>query len=162
MRMRISCLGMAAAAVLLTCALILPGCSTTPSAPPPNPAGQAPPSGGAPVASTPSGPRPTFYDFQDIPTPNELDLLGKESYVFQSGPLKAGVLTLRGRVDLNSLINFFQMAMPRENWKPKGGFRYRRSVLIFEKPDRVCVIQFYEKWLYSYVEIYVAPAGGPV
>jgi len=103
-----------------------------------------------------------FYDFQDIPVPNELSVLSSESYVFQSGPFKAGVLTLRGRVDLNSLINFFQMALPRENWKAKGGFRYRRSVLIFEKPDKICVINFYEKLYYSYVEIYVAPSGSQI
>ena len=78
----------------------------------------------------------------------------------QSGSIKTGILTLRGRVDLNSLISFFQMAMPRENWKPKGAFRYQRSVLIFEKPDRICVIRLYEDIIYTYVEIFVTPAGG--
>lgn len=159
------------ALLLLFSALVLPGCSTTSSSPPPNPAAQQapPPDAGASQASPPSssqpamtGPRPTFYDFQDIPVPSELSVLSSESYVFQSGPFKAGVLTLRGRVDLNSLINFFQMALPRENWKAKGGFRYRRSVLIFEKADKICVINFYEKLYYSYVEIYVAPSGGQV
>ncbi len=109
-----------------------------------------------------SPPRPLFYDFQDIPIPYELSLQSDDSYVFQSGALKLGILTLRGRVDLNSLINFFQIAMPRESWKPKGGFRYKRSVLIFEKPDKTCIINLYEKLFYSYVEIYVAPSNGQV
>ena len=78
----------------------------------------------------------------------------------QSGSVKTGILTLRGRVDLNSLINFFQMAMPRENWKPKGSFRYQRSILIFEKPDKSCVIRLYEGTIYTYVEIFVTPASG--
>jgi hypothetical protein len=116
------------------------------------------------IGETPdvSAPRPMFYDFTDIPVPSELKLLPKESYVFQSGSLKTGVLTLKGRVDINSALNFFQMAMPRENWKPKGGFRYKRSVLIFEKPDKTCVINFYEKMFYTYVEIYVAPLAGQI
>ncbi|MBP8645012.1 MAG: hypothetical protein KBH99_02690 [Syntrophobacteraceae bacterium] len=84
-----------------------------------------------------------------------------ETFVFQSGSLKAGLLTLRGtRVDVGSLVSFFQMAMPRENWKPKGGFRSKRNVLIFEKPDKTAVINIYEKLFRTYVEIYVAPMGG--
>jgi hypothetical protein len=147
----------------------LSGCSSMggqSNAAPPNPVGQQPtsttatPSTPAPsAASSPSAPRPLFYDFPDIPTPQELDLQSKESYVVQSGSIKTGILTLRGRVDLNSLISFFQMALPRENWKPKGAFRYQRSVLIFEKPDRICVIRLYEGMIYTYVEIFVTPAG---
>ena len=149
--------------------LVLPGCSTH-SSPPPNPAAQqAPSSGGGspppPVSSSPSQPAPTgshalFYDFQDIPVPNEMNVLSSESSVYESGPFKTGILTLRGRVDLNSLINFFQLAMKNQGWKAKGSFRYRRSVMVFEKPDKVCVMNFYEKLYYSYVEIYVVPSGG--
>lgn len=151
--------------------LTVAGCSSmgTQSGPPPNPVGQQTPSGTAAPstgpsapspspASTVSAPRPVFYDFPDIPTPQELELQSKESYVIQSGALRTGILTLRGRVDLNSLISFFQMAMPRESWKPKGYFRYQRSVLIFEKPDKTCVIRLYEDIIYTYVEIFVTPA----
>jgi len=137
------------------------------SAPPPNPVGQPaqPPSSSYGSASSPPtyyGPRPQFYDFPDIPVPGELDLISHESYVFQYGQLRAGVLSLRGRVDLNSVINFFQVAMPRESWKAKGGFRYKRSVLIFEKPDKTCIIHLYENVFYCYVNIYVAPSGGQI
>ncbi len=156
--------------VAITWLLTAAGCSSmgTQSSPPPNPVGQQTQSGSAPAstspstpapASTASGPRPIFYDFPDIPTPQELELQPKESYVVQAGAIKAGILTLRGRVDLNSLISFFQMALPRENWKPKGSFRYQRSVLIFEKPEKTCVIRLYEDIIYTYVEIFVTPAN---
>jgi hypothetical protein len=137
-------------AVGLISFLTLSACSSMggqSNTPPPNPVGQQPPpapsnspSAGTPASSSPAAPRPLFYDFPDIPVPQELDLQSKESYVVQSGSIKTGILTLRGRVDLNSLINFFQMAMLRENWKPKGYFRYQR---IF----------------YTYVEIFVTPAS---
>ncbi len=130
------------------------------STPPPNPVGQqSAPGATAPASSSSAAPRPLFYDFPDVPIPQELDLQAKDSYVVQSGSLKTGILTLRGRVDLNSVINFFQMAMPRENWKPKGSFRYQQSVLIFEKPDKTCVIRLYEGTFYTYVEIFVTPTG---
>jgi hypothetical protein len=149
----------------LICIMALSGCSSMGgqgSAPPPNPVGQQQTSsstGGTTATPSPSAPRPLFYDFPDIPVPQELNLQSKESYVVQSGSIRTGILTLRGRVDLNSLISFFQMAMPRENWKPKGYFRYQRSILIFEKPDKTCVIRLYEGMIYSYVEIFVTPAS---
>ena len=138
------------------CLLAAYGCSHS-SPPPPNPVAQSQPQGGSPPATPATGPKPQFLDFPDIPIPSELELQSKDSYVFQAGSIKTGLLTLRGRVDINSLINFFNMALPRENWKPKGQFRYRRSALIFEKPEKTCVILLNEGTIWTYVEIYVAP-----
>ena len=129
------------------------------STPPPNPISQQ-----QPAASSSAEPavQPMYYDFNDIPIPQELSLVRDDSYVFQSNEFRAGLLTLKGRVDLNSLINFFQTALPRQGWTPKGGFRYRRSILIFEKSDRSCIINIYDKLFQTYVEIYVAPADSRV
>ncbi len=144
--------------VVIVCCVAAYGCTHS-NAPPPNPVMQQSQSGSsAPAPST--GSRPQYLDFPDIPIPSELDLVSKDSYVFQSGAMKSGVLTLRGRVDVNSLINFFSMALPRDGWKPKGQFRYRRSALIFEKPDKTCVILLSEGTIWTTAEIYVAPATG--
>ena len=150
---------------LLVAVFCVQSCSTWGggNAPPPNPIAQSPQS--TSPATSSSGPRPIFYDFSDVPIPQEMDRVASDSFVFQSGAFKAGLLTLKGmRVDIDSLINFFQVAMPRERWKQKGGFHSGRTVLIFEKPDKICVINIYDKMLgtYSYVEIYVAPiTSGP-
>ncbi len=154
---------------LLVSLMLVSGCANRQSNPPPNPlipssqseSAPSPMSPSAPIASsTPSAaPRPMYYDFPDIPVPVELKRMDKDSFVFQSGSLKAGLLSLSGtRIDLSSLINFFQIALPRENWKPKGGFHAGRTVLIFEKPDKTCIINLYERLFSTYVEIYVAPA----
>lgn len=141
---------------------ILGGCGTWggTSGPPPSPIAGSPPTQATTAA--PLTPRPIFYDFPDIPFPQELSVVRDDSYVFQAGPGKAGLLTLRGRVDGNSLINFFQSAMARQNWEQRGGFRYRRSVLIFEKSERTCVIKIHEKLYYTYVEVYVATSSGRI
>lgn len=115
-----------------------------------------------PTTSTTMTPLPTsmsplFYDFNDIPTPRELSLSSDESYVFEGGGTKAGLLVLRGRVEPGSVMNFFDAALPREQWKKRGSLRYRRSVLVFEKPDRACIINVYEKNFSTNVEIYVIP-----
>ena len=84
----------------------------------------------------------------------------KNSYVFQSGQIKMGFLTLRGRVDSNSMVNFFVSALPQQGWRLKAQFRSNRSLLIFDKPDKVCVILMKEETYYTYVEIYVSPVTG--
>jgi hypothetical protein len=114
-------------------------------------------------AGTKQAPQPTaasapmFYDFQDIPVPSELSLQSDQSTVFQGGGVKTGLLVFKGRVDPGSVINFFQVSLAREKWRMKGSIRYRKSLLLFEKDDRFCIINVHEGHLYTYVEIYVVP-----
>ena len=160
--------------VLCICLVTACGCSRS-SAPPPNPVSQsqqAPAPAGTwtdlrppcqlpanPAPVPPSGSKAKFFEFNDIPIPPEIDVQSKNSYVFESGQIKMGFLTLRGRVDSNSVMNFFVAALPREGWRLKGQFRYNRSLLIFDKPDKVCVILMKEETYYTYVEIYVSPVA---
>ncbi|MEJ5347139.1 MAG: hypothetical protein WHS46_00430 [Desulfosoma sp.] len=117
------------------------------------------PTPGSTPATTASAPTvtPSYYDFPDIPIPSELSLVTKESTVFQGGGVKGGMLTLKGRVEPGSVVNFFMVAMARENWKHRGDVRYRKSVLLFEKPDRFCIINIRESTYNTYVEVYVVP-----
>jgi len=108
-------------------------------------------------ASTPA--MPVSYDFPDVQIPAELELVPKDSYVFQGSKTKAGLLVFKGRVEARSVLDFFQVSMPRENWQFKGGFRYKKSVLVFEKPERICLINVHEELFYTYAEVYVTPMG---
>jgi hypothetical protein len=108
-------------------------------------------------ASTPA--MPVSYDFPDVQIPAELELVAKDSYVFQGTKTKAGLLVFKGRVEARSVLDFFQISMPRENWQFKGGFRYKKSVLVFEKPERICLINVHESLFYTYAEVYVTPMG---
>ncbi len=110
-------------------------------------------------ATTTAAAAPSFYDFQDIPIPSELSLVTKESTVFQGGAVKGGMLTFKGRVEPSSVVNFFMVALARENWKHRGDIRYRKSVLLFEKPDRFCIISIRESTYHTYVELYVVPTA---
>lgn len=159
---------------LCACLMTAFGCGKS-NAPPPNPVNQSQPAQGpstgpsyGPTAGSSYSPPPAapmassgkFLDFPDIPIPPELTVQPKSSNVFQSGPIKMGFLTLRGRVDSNSVMSFFVAALPHEGWRLKGQFRYNRALLIFDKPDKVCVILMKEDMYYNYVEIYVSPVAG--
>ena len=54
-----------------------------------------------------TGPKPLYYDFGDVLVPSELKIDKDSSFVFRTPGLSAGVLSLKGRVEINSLINFF-------------------------------------------------------
>lgn len=102
---------------------------------------------------------PLYYDFEDVLVPSELKVDTRKSFVHHAPDFRAGVLVLTGRVEINSLIRFFENNMAKDNWRLKTYFRSPRTMLIFEKPNRDCVINITEKQFNTEVEIWVAPSG---
>lgn len=127
---------------------IIMGCTSTQTTAPGSPGENVPP-----VPNT-----PIFYDFPDVPVPPELQIVRKDSSVFQTTSFKTGVLVFKGRVDYVSVLDFYLSAMPQQNWKLRGSSRYGRSILVFEKSERICVINIEPETWYTYVEIYVIPS----
>ena len=102
-----------------------------------------------------------YYDFDDVLIPKELKLDRDSSFVFESTGVTAGVLVLDARVDLNSLIDFFEINMRKDNWRLISSFKSERTLLLFHKENRWCVINITDTTM-SYntrVEIWVAPAS---
>ncbi|MCB2184887.1 MAG: hypothetical protein KQJ78_00610 [Deltaproteobacteria bacterium] len=97
------------------------------------------------------------YDFDDIRVPTMLDLKQDKSFVFRVGDFKAGVLSFSGRVEVQSLINYFADSMGKDGWTLKGSFKYPTVALFFAKKDRTAVIRITEGTFYTDVEIWVAP-----
>ena len=104
-----------------------------------------------------TGPVPLYYDFGDVLIPSELKIDKKSSFVFRTANFSAGVISLKGRVDVSSLLAFFSSNMQKDNWKEIASFKSPRSVIMYEKTNRYCMINISEKDFYTYVEIWVAP-----
>ncbi len=115
-------------------------------------------SAGAVGAET--GPVPQYYDFGDILVPAELKLEKKDSFVFRTPGLAAGVLVLKGNVEIASLITFFDTNMAKDNWQPVTSFKSQRTIMMFRKDNRWCVINITDKDFSTAVEIWVAPTMG--
>ncbi len=105
-----------------------------------------------------AGPMPVYYDFDDVLVPKELKIRNKDSFVYLTSGMTAGLLTLRGRVNSNSLIAFFENNMAKDNWAKISSFKSDQSILLFQKPARSCVILITEKSWNTHVEIWVSPA----
>ena len=103
--------------------------------------------------------RDIYLDFDDVLIPEEMPRDKERTFVFRIGALSAGVLALKGRVEPETLITFFESNMSRDNWKAVSSFRSPRSLLIYEKQERWCIItitgdDFDHK---TRVEIWVSP-----
>jgi hypothetical protein len=104
--------------------------------------------------------QPLYYDFGDILIPRELKVIKDSSFVFRTPGLSAGVLAMKGNVEVNSLITFFETNMAKDNWTPVSSFKSPRSMMLFQKENRWCVVNITDESFSTYVEIWVAPTIG--
>jgi hypothetical protein len=103
---------------------------------------------------------PSYLHFNDVLIPPELNINRDRSFVFETGGFKAGTLILKGYVDPDSVADFFKRSMPNDGWTLKSIFRHPKTVLLFEKMGKSCIITIYESTLWTHVEVWVAPQVG--
>ena len=137
-------LGISAALVLLTTA-----CSSAPKS-----------TDGSAAREADEKEAPLYYDFEDVLVPKDLKLNAKTSFVYQTSGLTAGVLVFSSKVERNSLIQFFENNMAKDNWQAVSSFKSPRTLLLFEKDNRWCVINITDNQWDTLVEIWVAPYSG--
>ena len=104
---------------------------------------------------------PLYYDFDDVLVPRELTLNTNASFVYQTSGLTAGVLVFTSKVERGSLIQFFENNMAKDNWQAVSSFKSPRTLLLFQKENRWCVINVTDNNWDTLVEIWAAPFGGP-
>lgn len=102
---------------------------------------------------------PTYFDFGDVRIPEELKVDKDSTFVYRTAGLSAGVLVLEGRVELYSLITFFENSMATDNWTFISSFKSPRTIMLFQKESRWCVINITEKLSNTLVEIWVSPTS---
>lgn len=110
-------------------------------------------------ASTPErkGSSPLYYDFGDVLIPSEMKVDKKNSFIYRTPGFSAGLLTVKGRVEMNSLITFFDNNMAKDNWRQLSSFKSPRTIMLYQKDNRWCVISITERDFTTVAEIWVAP-----
>ena len=133
--------------VCLMALMLLPvACSTTPTT-----------TDGSPAREKNDKKAPLYYDFGDVLVPRELKLETDSSFVYHTSGFTAGVLVFKSRADLTSLVAFFENNMGKDNWQAIGIFKSPRTLLLYRKENRWCVINVTDGQFSSQVEIWVAP-----
>jgi hypothetical protein len=128
--------------LLLSAQLTWTGCASTP-----------PKEGG--TASSETALRASFSGFEDVVIPSDISVNKKKSQVYSAGKVKVGLLTFEGRVEPDSLADFFQTNLPRGGWKLMTSLKDRDHTLIFLKDDRVCLVTISEGWFTTVCEVRV-------
>jgi len=111
----------------------------------------------APSEKSSTGVPALYYDFGDVLVPKELKVDKKSSFIYQTEGFSAGVLVLNGRIETSSLISFFEKNMAKDNWHMLSSFKSERTMLLFQKAHRWCVMNITDERFSTYVEIWVAP-----
>ncbi len=105
---------------------------------------------------------PVYLDFDDVLIPGEMKIDRDESFLYQTSGFTVGILALKGRVEIGSLIAFFEKNMPRDNWQLVSQFKSpARTMMLFQKQNRWCVVEVSEGTYNAYAKVWVAPTAGP-
>lgn len=100
-----------------------------------------------------------FFNFPDIPIPKELELVPEKTFIYESPSVRAGVLSLKGNVDLDSLQNYFKANMSKNGWRFVNSFRYKDITMNFLKEEKTCAIRITRDGFTTHVEIAVGPVS---
>ncbi len=99
--------------------------------------------GAADVSSTPASEEaPSItYEFPDLPLPVELKMDNDKSVVIRYPNYRGGIIVLKGRVTVDSLVDFFTKNMPKYGWKFTGSLNAHRILMGFSKQGNAyCLI----------------------
>lgn len=104
-----------------------------------------------------------YHDFEDVLVPEELTIIKDRTVVVSTPGFRSGILALKGRVESNSLYNFFSMNMEKDNWEILSRIKAPEAIImVFQKATRCAVITIREEQIYTYVEIGIAPTLGGI
>ncbi len=103
-----------------------------------------------------------YYDeFGDVPIPIDMTPEKDRFTIMGKGGIKLGIEEFSGRVDKTSLVNAMQTYMARDGWTLRSLFRANRSIMVFEKPDRICTLYFTESSFSTTMLVFVSPLLQP-
>jgi hypothetical protein len=125
-----------AVAVLLVVGVSISGCMQKAVAPE-----SAGPTEAAPPAAA--------YRFEDLPVPATMNLIRSDSYIFEAGGFRAGILVFEGKEDPADLVKYYRENMPQHNWKLTSVFEHEEANLVFQKPGWSCNITIVKRAMQS-------------
>ncbi len=120
-------------------------------------------SGGADPVEGTRAPSPQFryVDYDDIFIPNDMDYNAEDSFFIGTGSDKLGLMSFSGRVEFRSLAEALMANMSNDGWTRNFNFvSSPRSVLIFSKATRFCVMKIYDGTTKTELTVDVYPING--
>ncbi len=100
-----------------------------------------------------------YYDaFANVAIPQDMEPSNSESFsTYTADGVQVGIRQYKGRVDINSLVNVMQRYMVRDGWTMRTVFRAKRSMLVFDRHDRICSLYITDGLISTTMWVFVAP-----
>ncbi|GAB7079468.1 hypothetical protein [Megalodesulfovibrio paquesii] len=114
------------------------------------------------TAAPPPPPAENYYDFNDVAVPQEMKLQLSDSFILETPTTRTGVMAFSGKVEANSLRNYYINTMVKDGWAMRSAIKSNRSILLFEKPGKYAVIIITDGTLKTGLEIWVLPQSGSI
>ncbi len=115
-----------------------------------------PPASDEELAGSEMAAQSIMFEFPDIPLPIELKKVNDKSIVIHTNSYQGGLLVLKGRVTVDSLVDFFKKSMPKYGWKLNGTVSASRTLLGFSKGGNAyCLIQIFEEKMGFQTEVQI-------
>jgi len=92
---------------------------------------------------------------KDIQIPSELEFNRDDSMFINTASYEGGILSFKGRVEVESLADYFTASMQKNGWKLTGSVRYKNVLLAFVKPNKSCIIKISEPDLKWKTQVYI-------
>lgn len=86
----------------------------------------------------------SLTDFRDLIIPGELTWVREKSVTLNTDSFKGGVLNFNGRVEVTSLMDFFDTSMKNDGWSSVGSIKSKDVLLTFTKENSSCIIRIME------------------
>jgi len=118
--------------ILLAGILILAGCSTSPQ------------KNNQSIDTKILEPQ-AMLKFSDVPVPVGFKMILRESYSFQSGGVRVGLLKYHGKANVDQVINFYKEQMPMYNWNLLNIIEFNERLLNFDRDTETCIISLLPK-----------------
>ncbi len=80
-------------------------------------------------------------DFRDLLIPGELVWNREKSVTISTDSFNGGILSFNGRVEVTSLMEFFNNSMKNDGWTVVGSIKARNVLLSFTKDSSTCMIR---------------------
>ena len=92
-------------------------------------------------------------EFQDIPIAPGLKRDESKAVEVQTGEFKTGIGLYKGRVEARSLADYYKGIMPTRGWTLVADFSAKRTIQVYTKERRICVLLIEEGLYYTHLEI---------
>ncbi len=94
-------------------------------------------------------------DFKAILIPDGLVMNRENSMFVKTNSFNGGILHFDGRLEVNSLTEFFENSMPKNGWKQAGSVKAQKNLLIFTKTNQTCMITIAESQFTFKTDVFV-------